>query len=208
LESEMRRVFFTVRMVFFTIWGFAMLLSKWFASELYQIFTPFLLIIPLGFLFFLTIGLGVWAIIFLIRRIRLEPFQAALPLIIFICVISVYLFTSFALPKVKIEHALYAENRETIVKAIQNGEYTDDGLGNITLPPDRRFLSCDGQVHVYQNDEQGIVVGFWSFRRMLNNASELVIYTSYTEPTASTLHCEELYEVEKLGENWYWVVKY
>jgi len=186
-----------------------MLLSKWFASEMYQMFTPFLLIIPLGFLFFLTIGLGVWAIIVLIKRIKVERFQATLPLIIFVCFISVYLFASFTLPKVKIEHALHVENREIVVKAIQNNEYTDDGIGNIELPFNRRFLSCDGEVYVYQNDEQGIVIGFWSFRGLLMNPYQSVIYTSYAEPpTTSTLRCGELYEIEKLGENWYWVVAY
>ena len=191
------------------VWGHILLLSKWFSSELYQTFTPFLLIIPLAILFLVSIGLGVWTVIVLIKRIKAERLLAALPLIIFIFVVSIHQFVSFSLPKVRIEHALHAKNREVVVEAIQNNEYTDDGIGNIRLPFSRRFLSCDGEVYVYQNDEQGIVIGFWSFRGLLMNPFESVIYTSYPKPpTTSTLGCGELYTVKKLSEHWYWVVGY
>ena len=195
--------------IVFIIWGLVMLSFKWFFSEMYQIFTPFLLIIPLGILFILANVLGVLALVSFIRGIKAKCFLLTLPLIMFVCIVSVYLFASFTLPKVRIEHTLYSEKREIIVEAIQNNEYTDDGIGNIELPSNRRFLSCDGEVYVYQNDEDGIVAGFWSFRGLLMNRCQLVIYTSYAEPpTSSTLRGRTIYEIEKLSENWYWVEVY
>ena len=185
-----------------------MLLSKWFSSEIYQIFTPFLVIIPYGILFLLAIGFGVGALVVLFKRIKKERFSAALPLIIFVCIGCIYLFVSFTLPKVKVEHAIFAEKRETIVKAIQNNEYKDDGIGNIKLPSDCWFLSCDGEVHVYQNDEEGIVVGFWSYRGLLMSRFQSVIYTSYAEPPENSLKYCVVYETEKLDDNWYWVLAY
>lgn len=186
-----------------------MLVSKWFFSELYQIFTPFFILIPFGLLFLITIGLGVWAAVLLVKRWKTEKYKAAIPMVLFVCILSIYRFASFVLPKVRLEHVLYEDDRDAIVADIRNNEYTDDGIGNVNLPFDRRYLSCDGEAHVYQNNEQGTIIGFWSSRGLVMNPFQSVIYTSYAKPpTPSSLGCGKIYGEEKLDENWYWIEAY
>ena len=190
-------------------WGAVLLLSKWFISELEVAFTFFLLFIPFYFMLFITALMVIWTINIFRKRYAVERLRAAIPFALLVAILWVYFFVPFSFTKVKLEHARFASAREEVVAAIQNNAYTDDGYNNIKLLPGQRHLSSDGEVHVYQNDEQGCVVGFWVFRGLMMNSSTTVIYTSYAEPpTAATLHRAEVYWVKELGENWYFVCVY
>jgi len=195
--------------IIFSVWGIFIILYKWFYSEIYQLFTPFLLIIPAVLLLVLSVFLGLWSILILIERVKSDRFVSALPLLIFIIITLIDFFTSFDLLKVRLEYLLYTEKRSEIISEIKNGSLKDDGIGNVELPHGYRQISCDGEAYILENDSHGTIVGFWSFRGLLMNPYQMVIYTSYDEPpSCKILECEKIYQLEKLGDYWYWVTAY
>lgn len=40
--------------------------------------------------------------------------------------------------------------------------------------PKYKYVSSDGEIYVYQNDENGTVIGFWILRGMLSGSVELI----------------------------------
>ena len=198
-----------ILVIIYLVWGIGALLYKWFYSEIYQVFTPFLLIIPDIIILSLSAYAGIFSIGTLVKRVRSERFMSAIPLLIFLIITSLYFFTSFALPKVRLEYLLYTEKRDTIISEIKNGILKDDGIGNVELPDGYRNLSCDGEANIIENNNEGTVIGFWSFRGLLMNSYQMVIYTSYDEPpTTKILGCSKIFEIEKLGDHWYWITAY
>ena len=189
----------------FAIWGLCTLGFKWFENEMYQLFTPFLLMIPYIFLFISLIVFGIWAIVFLVKR-RKERFKAVIPLIIFIPVFVLFMFVPFYNAKINVEYALYTGMREQVVADIQTGQLMDDGIGNVNLPFGRRFLSRSGEVSIIEHDEDGIIVGFWIFRGLIMGSFEMMIYTSYAQPPTSPIVGRQILSIERYGENWYYIL--
>ena len=110
--------------------------------------------------------------------------------------------------KVKLEYPLFLNRHMEIVAVVQQKALADDG-GNVILPAGYRELSSDGELYVYRNDKNGIVVGFWVFRGLLMNPYTSVIYTSDdAPPTAQNLDCSRIYNATRLGANWYYVKAY
>jgi hypothetical protein len=142
-------------------------------------------------------------------RNRKKRTRAFIPLLIFISVAFIYLFVPFSFAKVKLEHAIYENKREEIVLAVKRNDLICDGIGNIRLPFGCRRISVDGNAHVVENSEHGIIVGFWSHRGLHMNPYRMVVYTSYDKPPCKdTLGIIRSYEYIKLGENWYYVIAY
>lgn len=196
--------------ILFAVWGSVILLFKWFSSEMIALFTPFLIIVPFGLIFIWSVAFGIWSLVIFIIRIKKERFKSVIPLTIFFVVSFLCLFVSFEMPKVKLEYILYTEKREEIVSFIQKGELTDDGIGNVGLPFMYKYLSCDGEAHIYKNNEQETVIGFWVYRGMMSSY-QTVVYTSLAEPITSSVLGNsdiEIQKLEKLDENWYYVVAY
>ncbi|MBR5093833.1 MAG: hypothetical protein IK095_01935 [Oscillospiraceae bacterium] len=80
-----------------------------------------------------------------------------------------------------------------------------DGIGNIDLPMGYRRLSSDGQVFLYENDENGQVVCFWVFRGMLSGSFELIYSSGGEELIRANEKKIYVVRIEKLKENWYYV---
>ena len=54
-----------------------------------------------------------------------------------------------------------------------------DDLGNVELLDKYKKVSTSGEVAVYQNDENGKVIGFGIFKGMLSGSVQLVYSTSW-----------------------------
>lgn len=168
-----------------------------------------MLIIPAALLLIWTIVFAILGIRYLIKHITSEHFRAAIPLIILVITISLIAFVPSDIIKAKLEYELYSDKRMEIITSIQKNELSDDVIGNVRLPIKYRFFSSDGEVHIYENDADGTVVGFWVFRGIMTSPYTSVIYTSYdTMITCATLGGGEIYDILELGKHWYCVKAY
>lgn len=110
----------------------------------------------------------------------------------------------FKTAKRQVDQELIAREREKVVEMIVSGEIpSKDPL--VTLPLKYTYLSSDGTVYVYQNDENGVEVSFWEFRGMLSGSDE-IIYASGGEQMIWDNESEHpIRIVRPLGGNWFYV---
>ena len=100
---------------------------------------------------------------------------------------------------------LYKNEREEIISKIKDKEYISDEYGNIALPKIFKKVSTSGEVTVYENDNDGVLICFWIMRGVLSGSVQLM-YSSGDEALIykhETGH--KITYVEKLKDNWYWV---
>lgn len=108
--------------------------------------------------------------------------------------------------KVRFELDLLEKDRLEVVEMIRNDQLSaKDGIGNIDLPMGYRRLSSDGQVFLYENDENGQVVCFWVFRGLLSGSFELIYSSGGEELIRANEKKINAVRIEKLKENWYYV---
>ena len=99
---------------------------------------------------------------------------------ILILTILLVLFFPFREVKFKLEFELYKDKREEIIMLLQNNKSNIDEFGQGILPNELDMVSEDGKIVVYNNDVDGILVGFWYFRG-IGTSSELLMYSSLGE---------------------------
>ena len=76
---------------------------------------------------------------------------------------------------------------------------------NIKLPI-YKYLSVDGEVYVYQNDEDGTQIGFWIHRGVLTGSEELM-YSSNGEKLIKENETDHpIKRIKKLNKYWYYVI--
>lgn len=174
-------------------------LNNWFQDEIFE--KLFLLIILIDFIL-----LCVYIFLFIqeikiIKSSQKKNIFVFLPLIILIITVLLS-FYDFRFVKTKLELDLYMDKRLEIVKLIKDKEL-DDKNRNIKLPK-YKYVSQDGEVHVYQNNEEQ-VIGFWVFRGMLSGSVEL-IYSSSDEQLIKENEDIDVRAITELKEHWYYVV--
>lgn len=174
-------------------------LNNWFQDEIFE--KLFLVIILIDFIL-----LCVYIFLFIqeikiIKSTQKKNIFVFLPLIILIITVLLS-FYDFRFVKTKLELDLYMDKRLEIVKLIKDKEL-DDKNRNIKLPK-YKYVSQDGEVHVYQNNEEQ-VIGFWVFRGMLSGSVEL-IYSSSDEQLIKENEDIDVRAITELKEHWYYVV--
>ena len=110
-------------------------------------------------------------IVFIIKQ---KEYIIFIGLAVLVLLVVMILFFPFRYAKVNVELTLFDRDRTKIVEMIKNGDLQKKYSGNIDLPSGYRRLSSDGEVHVYRNDEEGQVIGFWVFREMLSSYTHLM----------------------------------
>lgn len=120
-----------------------------------------------------------------------------------ITVVMIFCFP-FRMARVYLELVLYEKDRYEIVEMVKDGEILPDKLGNARLPRAYDQVSSDGNIFIYQNDEEQ-VVSFWVFRGMLSGSIELI----YSSADRSLIYANEtahaITKIEELKEHWYLV---
>lgn len=132
-------------------------------------------------------------------------FSNILTTIILIITVILVLVFPFRDVKIKYELDLYEEDRLKVIDMIHKNELTIDDIGNVTLPTKYKKLSTSGQIYVYQNNEEGQVIGFWAFRGMLSGSIQVIYSTGGDELIRSSLKVHPITRIEKLKDKWYYV---
>ena len=99
------------------------------------------------------------------------------------------------------------DQRTEVVNLIKDGELSGDDYNNIVLPDKYKKTSYDGSVHVYKNEEDNQIIGFW-ISRGINSDSKLYIYSSKGQDTIIEEFGEEYCDVNHVYDNWYYVISY
>ena len=172
----------------------------WYSDVLFD--TTFIFgLIPYPVLFIAYI---VFAIIG-IKELLKGNHQFVVGLIILLATFFVVRFFPFRDAKVAWDYRFHSDKRLEVVEMIADGRIESE-RALTDLPSGYKTLSSDGTVYVFENDKDGIQVGFWVFRGMLSGSME-VVYSSGGEDLIwknETGH--PIRSIKPLDEYWYYVV--
>lgn len=73
------------------------------------------------------------------------------------------------------------------------------------LPKNMKHLSKTGVVVVYQNNEDGIQIGFYSYRGLQSGSCELVYSSGGEEMIKNNETGHPIIQVKHIKDNWYYV---
>lgn len=148
--------------------------------------------------------------VFLIIKIKQKKeFIYFITLGILMVTILLTMFFPFRICKTKVEFKLYEKDRLQIINMIKNNELKNDGIGNIKLPNKYKKTSSSGEVYLYQNDNENIVLGFWIFRGILSSTTTEIIYSTGGEELIKNnkiWNTNPIESIIKIEENWFYVI--
>lgn len=176
-------------------------LNNWYWDIILQsLFT--LSIVPIIIIFLIY---NIFLILTIIDIVRTKKKSSLVALIIYIIIPIFSIFFPFRECRVNLEIWLYKKQREDIIINVKNKDYVADENGNIKLPKNLKKVSTSGEVTVYENDNDGVLICFWIMRGVLSGSVQLM-YSSGAEALIyknETGH--KITYVEKLKDNWHWV---
>lgn len=185
-----------------TIFCILQLLNKWYADELLEkLFILYIFVEGIIFVIFVTL------LIFLsISFVKNKSVIDAISLILLTIMALMTLFFPFRETKTKVELKLFEEDRAKVIEMVKNNELIVDGNGNAKLPEEYKKVSNSGEISVYQNDESGIVIGFWIFRGMQSGSVELIYSTGGEQLIKANETGHPIISIEELKKDWFYVI--
>ena len=126
-------------------------------------------------------------------------------IIILIIIGFIVLLFPFREMKTNLEFKKYEKDRLKIIQMIKNNKLEADDIGNVKLPSEYKNISTSGEIYIYQNNNDGQVIGFWIFRGMLSGSVQLVYSTGGEKLIRTKETSHQIVGVKKLKDNWYYV---
>ena len=198
MNKNTKSVVLLILSILFLIFSF---LNNWYICQLYD--AIFLLaIIPYIILMF---SFNV-ILVLSIKLISKDKMYINILNLIFLT-LSVILFKFFPFTKAKVRYEVnkYEKQRLEIIEKIKNNDLKDVRHNIIELPKHYKKISTGGEVYVYQNDENGQVIGFWEFHGMQSGSIIVVYSTGGEELIRAKETGHPIIKVEKLKDGWYYV---
>lgn len=125
--------------------------------------------------------------------------------ILFITIIFHFNFT-YETSKINVEWNKYEKVRYEVVELAKKDKLGFIGDTKSAVLPDKlKKVSQTGEVLVYQNDTEKLIVGFFINRGMLGG-SKLLIYSTGGKKLIKENELHNVESIEKIKENWYYVV--
>ena len=127
-----------------------------------------------------------------------------------IVILSITIIFHFNFPyemaKINVEWNKYKKARYEVVELAKNDKLGFIGDTKSAVLPDKlKKVSQTGEVLVYQNDGENLVVGFWVNRGMLGG-SKLLIYSTGGKKLIKENETHNIENIKKINDNWYYVV--
>ena len=174
---------------------------SWYSDELLD--SLFVLKLLLDFLFLILI------FIFLIIILKITISKGKKLVNYLTTIVLLISAIIFILPmrfiKAKVEFKLYKNERNEVINMVRNGKIKVDEYGNAKLPDKYRKISTSGEIFIYQNDEEGCVVGFWIFRGLQSGSVELIYSLNGKKNIYENETGHDLTRIEEWDKNWYYV---
>ena len=176
-------------------------LNNWYLDIILQsLFT--LSIVPIIIIFLIY---NIFLILTIIDIVRTKKKSSLVALIIYIIIPIFSIFFPFRECRVNLEIWLYKKQREDIIINVKNKDYVADENGNIKLPKNLKKVSTSGEVTVYENDDEGVLICFLVMRGVLSGSIELMYSSGDEDLIYKNETGHKITYVEKLKDNWYWV---
>ncbi len=152
----------------------------------------------------------IWIVLMIVLLLKIRKRKGILDFCSIGILIIITLF-SFFFPyreiKTRVELSLFESERLEVIEMIINDELVpSDEYGNVELPSKYKKLSTSGEVSVYQNDDNGVVVCFWIFRGLQSGSIKLIYSTGGEELIRENEKGHPIISIEKLRDNWYYVI--
>lgn len=181
---------------------FIILLYKWFLDNLISLFS--IIFFPFSLITIIIIFVNL--IKLLSNRLKKDKnIINKVSLYIVYITIFIFVFIPFSTIKFNLEFKLFSKERDIIIDKIKNNEFKYYYDKNIKLPI-YKYLSVDGEIYVYQNDEDGTQIGFWIHRGVLTGSEELM-YSSNGEKLIKENETDHpIKSIKKLNKYWYYVI--
>ena len=100
----------------------------------------------------------------------------------------------------------YESMRLEVIEMVKNKEIIPDEYRNAKLPRKFKKLSSDGEIYIYQNDDEGQEISFWVIRGFLSGSEQLIYATGSGEMIYKNRTGHPIKSIDKIKENWYYVV--
>ncbi|HKT24313.1 MAG TPA: hypothetical protein VJR04_06900 [Terriglobales bacterium] len=144
----------------------------------------------------------IWSLVHLIKHLKNEFTAAMLPLLVCLATAAIAVFVPFTALTTDLDFRFHFAARTAVVKDVLGGKYGSGDL--ITLPPRLSYLSSDDGEIVRFQDQDRVLILFFSFRGILNSFSGFVYSSNDTAPRSSDFG-GNFVEVSRLRKNWFWV---
>lgn len=92
-----------------------------------------------------------------------------------------------------------------VIDLVKNNELEQNYNMLYNLPKQLEYLSEDGVVYIYQNDEKGIQVGFYSFRGMQTGSCQLIYSSGGEDMIWDNETGHPIKNISPIKDNWYYV---
>lgn len=173
---------------------------NWYQNSIISYFTIFTYAIFRFILFILLLVL----LIRVINYLRNTKNKISKAILLALLVVTFFLSSyDFSFIKTKFELKLYEQQHNIIIQKVKNNELSYYSDKNIKLPI-YKYVSSDGEIYVYQNDEEQ-VISFWISRGLLSGSIELI----YSSTDENLIYRNEsghpIDKIIKLKEHWYYV---
>lgn len=184
------------------------IVNSWFHDELMEKFWIIWFLVDL-IIFFVFIICCVCSINYFKKNSK--NLLDKLPIIIlslnFIMILAFIQFNPLRTIKIRYELKVFEKYRYEVIELVKNNELVLDLWNSKTakLPRKYKKISISGDIIVYKNDDEGIVIGFWVVRGIPHGSIE-VVYSSETE-TLIKNNVDYLIKTKKLKNHWYYVVR-
>lgn len=176
-------------------------LNNWYWDIILQsLFT--LSIVPIIIIFLIY---NIFLILTIIDIVRTKKKSSLVALIIYIIIPIFSIFFPFRECRVNLEIWLYKKQREDIIINVKNKDYVADENGNIKLPKNLKKVSTSGEVTVYENDNDGVLICFCIMRGVLSGSVQLMYSSGDDALIYKNETGHKITYVEKLKDNWYLV---
>ncbi len=177
-------------------------LTLWYGDHLFN--HLFILVLPLYVILFVAF---ITLLVISIRRIvKQKEYSCFIVIAVLALIFVLAAFFPFRNARVRYELNRFETDRLEIVEMIKHNQLQPkDEIGNVVLPAGYGRLSSDGEVFIYQNDENGQVIGFWVFRGMLSGSFQLIYSSGGEDLIWANESGHPITKIEKLKGNWYYV---
>lgn len=176
-------------------------LNNWYSDIILQSLFS-LIIVPIIIIFLIY---NIFLILTIINLVKTKRKSSIIALIIYIIIPIFCIFFPFRECRVNLEMVLYRKQREDIIINVKNKDYATDENGNVELPKNLKKVSTSGEVTVYENDDDGVLICFWVMRGVLSGSVQLMYSSSDEALIYKNETGHKITYVEKLKDNWYWV---
>ena len=174
---------------------------SWYSDELLCFLFIFKVLLDILFLILLSIFLIIILKITISKEKKLVNYLTTIVLLIS----AIIFFLPMRFIKAKVEFKLYKNERNEVINMVRNGKIKVDEYGNAKLPDKYRKISTSGEIFIYQNDEEGCVVGFWIFRGLQSGSVELIYSLNGKKNIYENETGHDLTRIEEWDKNWYYV---